>query len=129
MVGSTKILIVEDDDRMLALLDVMLEMRGYVSVHAKNFEDAIKAVKRHNFAYVIADIFMSGMGGIEGIRQLKRLDPFIPVMAVSGGWDEITGERTVEAAQAVGADAALAKPFSEDSFEIAFERLKSSGIT
>lgn len=114
---------------MLALLEVMVEMRGYTCVSVTTFEDAIKAVKRHNFAYVITDIFMEGMGGIEGIRQLKRLDPFIPVMAVSGGWDEFDGEKTVEAARAVGADTGLAKPFNEDSFDAAFEQLKASAIT
>ena len=129
MNNSAMILIVEDDPRMMKLLDVMVEMRGFNCIQVSSFEDALKAVKRNNFAYVIADIFMNGMGGIEGIRQLKRLDPFIPVMAVSGGWAEFSGEKTVEAARAVGADSGLAKPFTTETFDAAFDQLRASKIT
>ena len=125
---SAKILIVDDDNVMLDVLEVLVAQRGFTCVRATTFEDAIKAVKHHNFAYVITDIFMDGMGGIEGIRQLKRLDPFIPVMAVSGGWEDMTAEKVIEAAQVVGADSGLAKPFNSENFDAAFEQLKASRI-
>ncbi|MEQ8665115.1 MAG: response regulator [Rhodospirillales bacterium] len=129
MVESAKVLIIDDDEVMLDVLEVMIAQRGYTCVRATSYENAMESVKRNNFAFIIADIFMAGMGGIEGIRQIKRLDPFIPVMAVSGGWDSMSAEKTVEAAQAVGADTGLAKPFSTESFTEAFDRLRESSIT
>lgn len=120
---------VDDDDTMLNVIESMLTQRGYACVTACNFEDGIKAVKFNAFAYIIADIFMDGMGGIEGIRQVKQLDPFIPVMAVSGGWQGMSGEKAIEAARMVGADSGLAKPFDETSFDTAFEKLRGSSLT
>lgn len=129
MANLKQILLIDDDEIMPELLESMVEMEGYDAHKVLSFEDGIEAVKKNNFAYVITDIFMEGMGGIEGVRQLKRLDPFIPVMAISGGFAGMTGEKTVAAAQAVGADAGLAKPFDKDSFSEAFKVLVDSAIS
>lgn len=128
MAKRRTVLAIDDDDVMLDLIEVFLDIEGYGCHRAPSFEDGMKAVKHNNFAFVIADIFMAGMGGIEGIRQLKQFDPFIPVMAISGGFQGMAGEKTVAAAQAVGADAGLAKPFDRKSFKAAFEVLKSAAF-
>jgi len=127
---STKprVLIIDDDDIMLDLLEALLSGKGFDCHKAINFEDGLGAIKLNNFKYVFADIFMPGMGGIEGVRQIKRLDPFIPVMAVSGGYSEMSAEKAIEAAQMIGADCGLEKPFTEERFDQAFEALKAATI-
>lgn len=124
-----KVLLIDDDDVMLDLLETMVHEQGYLCHKSFSFEDGINAVKHNNFVFVITDIFMEGIGGIEGIRQLKNLDPFIPVMAISGGFSGMSGEKTVEAARTVGADAGLPKPFDKDTFDEAFAVLKAAAIS
>ena len=123
------VLLIDDDEVMLELLEILVDAEGYDSQKVLNFEDGMEAVKLNSFAYVIADVFMTGMGGIEGIRQLKQLDPFIPVMAISGGFHEMSGDNAVEAPKTVGADTGLAKPFDTEQFSEAFAALRACGIT
>ena len=66
---------------------------------------------------VITDIFMNGMGGIEGIRRLKELCPQSPIIAMSGGWGGLDGTTAIRAATKIGADFGLAKPFKRCQLE------------
>ena len=42
-------------------------------------------LERSNIALFMADIFMPGMGGIEGIKKIRDMSPATTIIAMSGG--------------------------------------------
>ena len=80
-----RILAVDDDDQVLALLKAILELEGY-QVDAVG--DGIQAVQVFDpavHALVITDIVMPEKEGIETIMELRAVRPDLPVIAISGG--------------------------------------------
>ena len=63
---------------------------------------------------VITDIFMPGMGGIEGIITIRKRWPRVAIIAMSAGLCANTREDALKAASRIGADAVLSKPFTKD---------------
>ena len=59
-------------------------------------------------------IYMSGMCGIAGITEMGKRQPNIKIIAMSGGFNDMTTESALQAAAKVGADAIMAKPLSPD---------------
>lgn len=107
-------MVVEDEPFFANLVSRLLLQLDYNSVVCNRFEHALDMAQRSEVDLVVADIFMPGMGGIEGIQRLKEINPNTTVIAMSGGWAGMTAEDTVKAARKIGADGGLEKPFSAD---------------
>jgi DNA-binding response OmpR family regulator len=106
-----QILIIDDEPQMRRLLVRVLSGAGHTVHEAENGRDGIGLFHRVNPVLVITDIVMPDMEGIEMIRELRQEDPTIPILAISGGGNLALYLR---AATALGATAALAKPFGTD---------------
>jgi CheY-like chemotaxis protein len=113
------ILIIDDDQQTRRLLTRILQSAGHTAHQAENGRDGIELFRQERPALVISDIVMSGMGGIETIRELRRDDPAVPIIAISGGSDPIY----LRAATALGATASLEKPFSAGDLLALVDRL------
>jgi DNA-binding NtrC family response regulator len=118
-----QILVVDDDPFILEFLGAILSGHNFVPILEFSFEDALVQIRSKPINLVITDLFMPGMGGIEGIKILKSDFPEIKILAMSGGWAGIPAEDAVEAARKIGADAALIKPLKEDYLDIALTDL------
>ena len=104
-----KILIADDDPQMLRALRITLGARGYEVVTASNGKAALDAAIQTHPDFVVIDLGMPGLTGIEVIEALRGWSQ-VPVLVVSGrseSWDK------VEALDA-GADDYVTKPFSAD---------------
>ena len=120
-----KIAVVIDDDGFIAnLVARLLGKRGFSAVMCLDMENALEIIDKSDVSLVITDIYMPGIGGIEGIRQLRERHPDIPVVAMSGGWDKMSAEKTVKAAQMIGADAGMKKPISNEDLDAVLELLE-----
>ncbi len=117
------VMIVEDDKSAVDILCRALERDGFRATIAHNMEDALKDFRRMDYALVIADIFMEGMGGIAGIAEMRRMRPKARILAISAGYSEMSPEAALKAAEKIGADAILPKPFSLDELRAAVGRL------
>ena len=88
--GSGRILIMDDDERVLSTLERMLKVLGYKAFPAVNGEDAIRKYSEalkdgERFDLVILDYTIAnGMGGKEAVRQLLNLDPEVKAVLSSG---------------------------------------------
>lgn len=110
-------LIVEDDQHLSYLVSAILKKHNYNTFVCTNFENALKIYNESPIHLVVTDIFMSGMGGIEGIQQLRNGAHGSVIIAMSGGWHGMSAADTVAAAQKIGADAGIQKPFALQEFE------------
>jgi DNA-binding NtrC family response regulator len=104
------ILVIEDDTIMREVLAEWLAAAGYAVRTAKDGCAGLEAVRAAEPALVVTDIHMPGTGGATVIAALKHRHPEIPVIAISGLFYSGHG-MDADAAIALGATCALAKPF------------------
>ena len=78
-----KILLVDDEEGIHLLYREELEEEGYEVHSALTGEDALEKLKIISPDLVILDINMPGMNGIEVLRQMKEMNPKMPVVLSS----------------------------------------------
>ncbi len=111
-IARERVFIVDDDAMVRNALSRVLEENGYLPVIMENAEALFSMdtpIRR-----IIIDIFMPGMGGIEGIALIREQWPNAKIIAISGGWMGEGEEKALEAAKRVGANTVLPKPFTDE---------------
>lgn len=104
---TTRLLIVEDDDRVRAALRLAMEDEGYDVAEAAAAEIALDHVRDHGVPdLMIIDLVLDGMDGFTCIRDIRR-DHQVPIIVVSARDDT----HDVVAALEAGADDFVTKPF------------------
>ena len=107
------ILVVDDCRVVRKLSTAALAGEGYRISEARSMEEAFDRVDIAHVDVVVTDIFMPGMGGIEGIQIIKSTWPKVAVVAMSAGSDNrVDNAQVLSAAKYMGADALLPKPFT-----------------
>jgi len=109
-----KILVIDDDPSLLATLQSVLEDFGYEVVTAPEGSAGLAAYRSTRPAVVLTDIIMPKTDGIELIRQIRREDSKVGIIAMSGG-SRTSNSDFVAIAQTLGADAGIYKPFDGDA--------------
>jgi PAS domain S-box-containing protein len=110
---SPKVLIVDDQPVNLEVLEAMLQPLGCAFVRAHSADEALLALLRHDFAAIVLDIRMPGMGGIElatVIKQRKR-SQHVPILFLTAHTVE---ETEVLRGYGVGAVDYLSKPINAE---------------
>ena len=105
------VLVIENDKEMARNISYAFVKSGYQVVSCFDMESALEQIKQKKINIAISDIFMEGMGGIEGITKIRVLQPETRIIAISGGYADMSPNKTLEAAKQMGADAILPKPF------------------
>lgn len=108
-----KILIVDDEPRNLNALEVMLEACDCTLVRAESADEALLAMLRHDFAAMILDIRMPGMGGIElaNLVKQRRRTQHVPMLFLTA---HLVDDDDVLRGYGVGAVDYLSKPINAD---------------
>jgi DNA-binding NtrC family response regulator len=102
-----KILIVEDDEKVLNFLTRLLSSKGYSTVKADRGSQAIHLASIARPDMVILDLSLPDCSGIEVLGQLKAMDEAIQVIILTG----YGSQKTVRDAMELGAFEFLTKPF------------------
>ena len=126
-IKRTYVLVIDDSSTLRTLLADMLSKHQLQVLVAESVELALLDLDRKDFDLVIIDIFMPGMGGIEGIEKIHVCWPDIKIIAISGGYQAMGKEKTLKAAAAQGADRTLTKPFTEEEMMAAIGELLGTG--
>jgi DNA-binding NtrC family response regulator len=82
--AEERILVVEDEEGMREFLRILLSKERYDVVTCESGEQALERFKGENFHTVITDIKMPGMDGMELLTTIKAMDPFMPVVVMTG---------------------------------------------
>src|SRR6266581_7714626 len=114
-VPMARILIVDDDALVLASVQMLLVHAGHEVLAVDQAHKAVLALERQSFDLVIVDVFMPGMDGYQAIKEFQRLDPGIPIIAMSGVMFRESSQRQAPdflgMAGKLGATRTLNKPF------------------
>ena len=107
------VLIVDDCRVIRKLTGTALAEKGYRVSEARSMEEAFERIDIAHVDVVLTDIFMPGMGGIEGIAIIKATWPEVSIIAMSAGADaKVANTQVLSAARHMGAHALLPKPFT-----------------
>ncbi|WP_194721943.1 response regulator [Noviherbaspirillum malthae] len=104
---QSKILIVEDEPTLAAILADYLRNAGFATDHIADGSQAIDAVRRLDPDLVLLDLMLPGRDGIDICRELRGFSE-VPVMMVTARVEEIDRLLGLQ----VGADDYICKPYS-----------------
>ena len=104
---NEKILVIDDDPEILDMLEMILTREDYKVFRAEGGKQAISFFQSQPFDLIITDMSMPGMGGIEVLKEVKRLDNTMEVIVLTGN---ATFENAVQALKEDGAFNYLTKP-------------------
>lgn len=105
-------LVIDDDDLVRATIVSILESAGYAVIQAEDGQRGLQLFQLHAVDLVVTDILMPTKEGIETIAAIRQQDRAVRIIAISGG-GAIGAASVLDAAQHLGADAVLSKPFSK----------------
>lgn len=115
------ILIADDSLPVCQLLSRWLRLHDTAAVH--NGADALAALSLLEFDLIICDILMPDVDGLEVIKSLRATQPWVKILAISGGGRFASAADCATKAKEAGADEVLLKPFDEDSFKRAIHSI------
>jgi len=104
---STRILAVEDDERIRTAVRLALEDEGWEVAEAATGEDALQHFQNQPADVVLIDIMLPGIDGFEVCRSIRRSSD-VPIVMVTARADT----HDVVAGLEAGADDYLTKPFA-----------------
>ena len=84
---QTKILLVDDEVEFASALAERLQLRGYNVKTANNALEALALIHTHVPDVIILDLKIPGMDGIETLKTIKKIDPTIEVIMLTGHGD------------------------------------------
>ena len=105
-----RILVIEDESRILDFLRLGLEAEGFVVEAAEDGAEGLALAVGHGHELVVLDLQLPGLDGLHVLGELKHARPDVPVLILSARSDVPTKLRGFE----LGADDYLSTPFSFD---------------
>jgi two-component system nitrogen regulation response regulator NtrX len=117
---AAEILVVDDEADIRELVGGILQDEGFAVRTAGNSTDALAAVRARAPRLVVLDVWLKGseLDGLGILTMLKEMDPFLPVVVISGHG---TVETAVEAIRR-GAYDYLEKPFKAEKLIVTIQR-------
>ncbi|WP_272700278.1 response regulator [Desulfovibrio sp. Fe33] len=108
---AEKVLLIDDEVEFLEALSERMEIRGMDVTTADNADNAVNAIKSGDYDAIVLDLQMPDMNGIEMLKVIKKGNPDMQVIL-------LTGQATLEAgiqAMKLGAMDFMEKPADIDA--------------
>jgi DNA-binding response OmpR family regulator len=105
----TKILLIDDEVRMLDLLELYLEPIGFLCDKVNSGEAALEKIKNNKYEVILLDVMMPVISGFQVCKQVRTFSavPIIMLTAREAKEDVVKGLK-------LGADDYITKPFNEE---------------
>jgi CheY-like chemotaxis protein len=123
-----KILVIDDDGRFRRLAAKILTAEGHEVIEANDGAEGLRVFQKEKPRLVITDIIMPNQEGIETILELRRENPMIKIIAMSGSLGPSGGAGFLRMAQQLGADETIAKPFRPEELRTVVRRVTDHEI-
>ena len=114
------ILVVDDERDIRELVSGVLEDEGYEARTAGNSDDALEAIATRRPSLVLLDVWLQGsrLDGLDVLDEIKRRDPSLPVLVISGHGNLDTAVAAIRR----GAVDFIEKPFEADRLLLMVQR-------
>lgn len=91
LMGTETILVIDDDEKVRAILVSMLKSLGYETLEAKDIDNALFFAQTYDkdIDLIISDIVMPGMSGPELFNKIRQIRPRSKVLYISGYTDNV----------------------------------------
>ena len=122
-----RILVVEDNRALQILLKETLDKGKHQVITAIDGQEGLTTAQENIFDLIISDLMMPRMDGIELIREIRKENNEVGIIAISGG-DTPATVSLLETARLVGADAALSKPFKKQQLLDTVEKVLRTAV-
>ncbi len=103
---ALKVLLVDDEEEFVSALAERLQLRGFEALSATDGQEALRIIEGQQPRVVVLDVLMPGLGGLEVLQLIKRADPRVQVILLTGRGAANGGAETMPP----GAFACLMKP-------------------
>jgi two-component system response regulator AtoC len=113
-----RVLVVEDEQRMRRVLQILIEKIGLESSAAEGGEQALAIFRSEQIDLVLSDLKMAPMDGLTLLRELRAIDPEVPVIILTAFG---TISTAIEAMK-LGAFDFVLKPFDRTAVEIVIRK-------
>ena len=113
--ARARILVVDDDEIIRSLVKETLEEEGHTVIAAGTSVEGLDCVKRWDFDLVFLDLKMPDMDGAELLKQLRNINPRLPVTIITG----YPGSEMMERAFKQGPLGVMEKPFDASDIIVA----------
>ncbi len=114
-----RILIVDDEPRILNFLTTKLHASGYETITAANGVEALEQAQAQEPDLIVLDVLMPKMDGFQTLRELRSFSS-VPVIFLSAKGTDVDRIKGL----GLGADDYLAKPFSPDELVARIDAIK-----
>ena len=118
---KTVMLAVDDDESLLVFYRRWGRSMGFEVVTALDGIKAVEEAKKTKFDLVFLDLRMPEMDGMETLRELRKVEPSLPVFITTGS----ERDRIVEQALSEGASGYIYKPFDVEELNDAVKKAKT----
>jgi CheY-like chemotaxis protein len=118
------ILIIEDSKLARNLLKRMLKSFGHEAVTANNGEEGVALFKeqKENIDLILLDMMMPVMDGETALPLLKKINPNISVIIISGGGEGYIGEKIKILEKTHKGTGVLPKPYGIEDIKLMLEK-------
>jgi putative two-component system response regulator len=104
---TSRIMVLDDDSDLVEVLTSALRLKGLDASGFHSPRQAMEAFEKQPFPFVVADLWMPEMNGLEVLRRISQIDPATKVILISGAGEK---EHVLEGMR-LGAVDFLEKPF------------------
>lgn len=105
--SRTKVLVVDDEEHIREILKETLEGEGIVAATASNGQEALEMLAAEVFDLMLLDIKMPFCDGLSVLREVRKADPVLPVIVITG----MASREEMEEAKSYGNCKCIRKPF------------------
>jgi len=81
---AARVLVVDDEPQVLATLTELLQSAGHAAIGASSGQAALATFAPGRFDVVLTNVGMAGMNGWELADRLRKLDPTVPILFITG---------------------------------------------
>lgn len=118
MSNRERILVIDDEDVVREIFERLLKSGPYQSDFVASGEEGLKLAREREYDAVVLDVMMSGLGGLETLQEIRRIDSDLPVIMVTAF---ASLENAIECMKQ-GAFDYITKPFKNDEVMLAIQK-------
>ena len=98
-------MVVDDEEELLEIIEFELHELGYKVATVESGDQALDLISKDNFDFVLSDVRMRGLSGIDLVKKTNELEFSVPILLMSG-FSEISEME----ARKIGAVGIISKP-------------------